>query len=457
MPLSIYGNTNQGTFPSPPILFEDIAGNQLAGFALMQPGSASMVLNATKYFASTDMWSGPIMQKLEGFTQTFEVSADELGNVAVLLGLSTTNTPPFNITLAQLLGDKYDWAPQIILGEDFSSDPVVAVSARQGVATLAWKINTPSLQVQTMRLFFSAQQTSPLPNLPLPPTTTDVVGMNMAVDSLGDAVIIYGALIGSNVLMYASTLLASENATWSSPQLISNPAHSVLTGTIASDAAGTTTILWGEQASPDQQFALAATLPLGGTPTFVTNLTNENTENTTVDATSTVVMDSFGNAAAIWVEASGGNEMIKTASKPKGENWTEPTTLSFSGTTPLISLSDQGTSIAIWVDSKYKVLFGTRDSSLFYLAPPSKFIGKLNGKGDMLKMSWNPSPAPGIAYYQIYKNNKLIATIPGSGPYRYLQPTSRNDPRNYKIRAVASNGNKSLFVPIKILKECWQW
>lgn len=385
------------------------------------------------------------------------MAVDDIGNVAAIFALTTTGTPPYAITLVQLPAGSSSWSPPITLAQDNSLQPAVTAKTYKGHGAFAWKVNIPTLQLQTIRFNFSTGQASPIINVPLPPLTTDIVALDIAVDSQGDSILIYAVQIGSTTVLYSSTLLAGQN-TWSNPLLISNPANAVIGGSIASDAVGNTTILWGEQITPTQQFVRVATLPLGGVPIFVTDLTGRNLLNTTVDSTSRVVMDSFGNAAAIWgiTAAGGGEPIVQVSSKAIGQNWATPETLSFSGFFPLITLSDQGTAVATWIDSVTNILTGSRNLFLFTLMPPSNFVGQVienissKGTSFFLTMSWNPSPAPNIVSYEIFQNGILIATIPGSGPFTFVQPlTSRNIQGTYTLVAIASNGNRS--IPISLV------
>lgn len=454
-PQIIYSNTIPGLFPSFPTMSQDIFGGSVAAFGLIDPMTGVIILNASRRPPGTIDWPAPFSQTLNGNPFVASLAVDDLGNVAALLALTTTGTPPFAITLVQLPAERTAWSPPITFAQDNSLQPAVAAKTFEEQGTFAWKVNTPTLQLQTVRFNFATQQASPIINVPLPPLTTDLVLLDIAVDSIGDAILIFEAQIGSTTVLYSSTLLAGQN-NWSNPLLISDPANSVIGSSIASDAVGNTTILWGEQVTPTQQFVRVVTLPLGGTPIFQTDLTDRNLLNTTVDSTSRVVMDSFGNAAAIWGITVGGVPMIQVSSKPIGQNWTARETLSFSGILPLITLSDQGTAVATWIDSITNILMGSRNLFLFTLRPPSHFVGKLISNEFLtqityfLKMRWRPSPAPNITNYEISKNEKIIGTISGNGPFKFVLPLhSKHVIGVYTLVAIASNGNKSLPIVLK--------
>lgn len=457
-PQVIYTNIDPTAFPSFPTLSQDIFGGSVAAFGVIDPITGIIILNATRRSPDAIAWPAPFTQTLSGNPSGASLAVDDLGNVAAIFALTTTGTPPYDITLVQLPADSTAWSTPIILAQDNSTQPALAAKTYKGHGSFAWKVNTPSLQLQTLIFNFSTQQASPIINVPLPPLTTDILAMDIAVDSKGDSVLIYLAQIGAGTLLYSSTLLVDQ-ITWSSPLLISDPANNVVGASIASDAAGNTAILWGEEITPTQQFVRVATLPLSGVLSSITDLTDRTNLNTTVDSTSRVVMDLFGNAAAAWGITMGGNPIVQVSSQAVGQNWTIPETLSISGYSPLITLSSQGTAVATWIDSFTNALIGSRDLFLFSLTPPSHFVGKvvknefLTDTAYFLKMQWDRSLAPNILSYEIFKNGKLIAIIPGDGPFDYLKHLhSKHVKGSYTLVATASNGNKNLPVQIVIQK-----
>lgn len=454
-PQTIYNNTIPGAFPSFPTMSVDIFGNQIAGFGVIDSINGVLNLNASRRFAGTTTWQLPITQPVNGIPSGGSLAIGNMGNFAALLALSTTGgTPPFDITLFQLPANSPSWLPPLVLAQDNSSQPAVAAKTRDGMATFAWKMNIPLLQIQTGWFDFPTQQLVSTGNVPLPPLTTDILGMDIAADEQGNVILIYAAQLGANSVLYASTLFANQNF-WSAPVLISNPANTVVGASIASDAVGNATIFWGEQVAPNQQYVRATTLPLGGFPILTTDLTSPTNLNTTVDATSRVAVDAFGNAVAIWVITTNGIPMVQVSSKANQQGWTSPETLSFWGIAPLVALSDQGTAVAVWLDGVSNLLLGSRNLYLFPLMPPSNFIGSIaenispQGNAYFLITNWNPSPAPNIVSYEIYQNGILIASIPGNGPFSFIQPLiSANISGSYTLIAVASNGNRSLPVPL---------
>ncbi len=457
-PQLVYVNTIPGLFPSFPSTAQDMFGNSLAAFGLIDL-MGMIQLEASKRPAGTINWPEPFSIAFNSTPAAAAIASDDLGNFAILLGLTTTGLPPYNITLTQIPANSTSWTTPIVLAQDTGSQPSVAADMYKGEGVLAWKISSPTLQIQSLRYNFITQEAvGAVFDVPLPPATTNIFGMDLAVDGKGDAILIFGAQTGGTTNLYTSTLLAGQNI-WSTPFLVSDPANNVIGASVATDLAGNATIFWGEAITPTQQYIRVASLPLSGSLTQVTNLTSPSNLNTTVDANSQVVMDSFGNAVAIWMIAPGGVPSIQVSSKAIGEAWTAPITLYTPGINPLITLSDQGTAVATWQNLTTTVLYGSRNLFLFNLSPPTNVRGKivknefLTETAYFLRISWDPSPAPNIVSYEIFKNGNLIDTVPGKGPFKFLQPLhSKRVKGTYTLVALASNGNRSLPIPITIKK-----
>lgn len=455
-PELIYTNTVVGSIPSFPTMVVDMFGNQIAGFGVIDTINGTFTLNASRRPVGTTTWQPPIMQLLNGTPGAGSVAGGSLGDLSAILALTTTGTPPFDITLLQLPPNSSAWLPPVVLAQDNSTQPVVAAHPDHDFAIFAWKTNIPTLQLQTARYEILTQQIIPLPNVPLPPLTSDIVFIDVAVDAQEDSIMIFGVNIGGNYLLYSTTLFSGQNA-WTTPILISDPANKAIGASIDSDRQGNSMILWGEQITPTQEFIRVASLPLGGTPT-ITNLTSPGNLNTTVDASSPIDVDSFGNAVAIWTITTGGVSMVQVSSKAINQPWTSPVTLSNTGYIPFVALSDQGTAVAVWLDSVTNILYGSRNLYLFPLMPPSNFIGTINetitpqGNTFSLNMNWLPSPAPNIVSYEIYQDGVLIGTVSGNGPFTFTFPLSSSTTSSvYTLIAVASNGNRSLPITLTIL------
>lgn len=77
------------------------------------------------------------------------------------------------------------------------------------------------------------------------------------------------------------------------------------------------------------------------------------------------------------------------------------------------------------------------------------------GRGKfLLTAKWNASPSPNVDLYRIYKDNRLVASIPASDPHSYKAfVKSRQEAKEYQISAVTSDNQESILVPIKIINK----
>lgn len=376
-------------------------------------------------------------------TTAFSLSMDELGSHHALLAEGTIC--PFDIVFIKPGGDS------ITLGQDDSMlTPVVATSAKNGQSILLWKSNIPSLTLYAYRYLVSSDQLVPTSNIPLPIGTTSINQVAVALDPNGNAVALFNATVGMNNEIFASTLPAGS-LSWSEPQLISNPGNQGKNLSIALDASGIAYLLWTEKPTNSQEFVRAGTLPLNGILTNVRDLTDATAPNTFVDPSMHIAADSFGNAVSIWCVNDLTTRRIQVSKQPKGDDWSAATTLSTTGKTPNIVLSDQGTAVAVWLNASTNFLIGTSNAFLFALESPVQFVGRVTKNAFLLHsefrltLNWQPSPAPNISVYQIRKNGKVIATIPGTGPLTFTTTLKgKKVSGKYTIVAIASNGNESL-------------
>jgi YVTN family beta-propeller protein len=90
-------------------------------------------------------------------------------------------------------------------------------------------------------------------------------------------------------------------------------------------------------------------------------------------------------------------------------------------------------------------------------APPTHFVGfviknKFLTQTDYIhKLRWTPSTDPAITEYLLYRNGTLIAIIPATGPFVYLDHNrSKHKPDTYMLIAVDQNGIQSQPVTVVV-------
>lgn len=96
-------------------------------------------------------------------------------------------------------------------------------------------------------------------------------------------------------------------------------------------------------------FAFFSFLKLSASPDIVWSSPPDTLSSTSVDSSApNVVMDSSGNAIAVWLE----NGVVKTASHPVMGSWGSTTTLSgASASSPYLAINAAGDAVAVWIES----------------------------------------------------------------------------------------------------------
>jgi hypothetical protein len=66
------------------------------------------------------------------------------------------------------------------------------------------------------------------------------------------------------------------------------------------------------------------------------------------------------------------------------------------------------------------------------------------------KLKWRPSLDPSVVKYQLFRNGKLIATTPASGPFSF-KDRLRSPKRKWRYKLVAVNAEGQTSKPVKIV------
>jgi hypothetical protein len=389
-------------------------------------------------------WPSPVLVTGSGSLFAAAQGSDNLGNTFTFLGTTPNGLSPFDEILYTLPAGSTEWASPLLLNVDNSPNPVVNGNIDNGKGVFVWK--TDPLAIQTARYAFATNQATPIGNISIPtqsPPVLDIVVFKIVVKN-DNATTVFATSDGSVFQLYASTLLANQT-TWSSPVLISTNATGVA---LTADPDGNATVLWTQHIDANHVLMQSAYIPLGGTPSPTETIADIQSPNIAVDSMMGIAVDSFGNTVAIWSQQTlGVPGLVQVASKPAGGIWGTPETLSSSGATPFVALSDQGTAVATWVDGITGVLMSSRNQALFPLHGATNFTSRIKANKFLtqtdyvLFLNWNPSPVPNVDY-EIRKNGAVIATIPGQGPYEYVAHRQHKHlDATYTLTTVASNGN----------------
>lgn len=142
--------------------------------------------------------------------------------------------------------------------------------------------------------------------------------------------------------------------TWDTPVTISTPATDASDPKVVIDTDGNATAIWVEN-----NIIKASSLPFGGswdTPVSISDVLN-------TSSTPRLKIDGSGNVTALWIE----NTLLKTATLPFGGSWSAATTISGAGaTSPTFAVADNGNALAVWVRSGF-IEAATRVSGIWSL------------------------------------------------------------------------------------------
>jgi hypothetical protein len=173
----------------------------------------------------------------------------------------------------------------------------------------------------------------------------------VAVDSEGNATAVWAGDVGrgpqSSRIQSATR---SIEGSWSVPVSISKPGHRhVQDPQIAVDPQGDATAIW-QRSNGSYLVVQGATRPAGGSWSRPVDITTGHGRG---GQHQRLVMDSWGNATAIWegYDGPGPNFAIQVAKHPPGGAWSRPTDISRWTTglgEPQIAVDPQGRSTAIW-------------------------------------------------------------------------------------------------------------
>lgn len=137
------------------------------------------------------------------------------------------------------------------------------------------------------------------------------------------------------------TTQAQCDISWSSPSAISTPLTDALDPRVVIDSNGNATAIWIEAG-----VLKASSLPFGGSwsaPSTISSVLNTASH-------PRLGVDSSGNVTALWVE----NTLINSAAKPFAGSWGSATTVSGSGAdNPSLAVASSGNAVAVWTRSGF--------------------------------------------------------------------------------------------------------
>lgn len=145
-----------------------------------------------------------------------------------------------------------------------------------------------------------------------------------------------------------------SDISWSGPSPISTALTDASNPQVVIDSAGNATAVWIESG-----IIKASTLPSGGSwsaPVSISNVSN-------TSSNPKLGVDSSGNVTALWIEVQSGSAVIESATLPFGGSWgAETSPISGAGASkPSLAVDSSGNAVAVWVRNNF-VETSTRQS-----------------------------------------------------------------------------------------------
>lgn len=140
---------------------------------------------------------------------------------------------------------------------------------------------------------------------------------------------------------------ASAAPTWLAPEDIFNPTQSITFPELAVNAAGNAVVIWPRDIG-SKRIVEVADRPAGGDWSEPVVLSDPAKDEEPTETH--VALDTAGNSVAVW-KASGdlGNDVIRTAARPAGSDWSDPEDLfAEGGRTPQLAMNAAGDAVAVW-------------------------------------------------------------------------------------------------------------
>jgi hypothetical protein len=321
------------------------------------------------------------------------------------------------------------WGPVSLFGAN-AVDPSVAISPT-GTALTTW---TNSVTGQIFANFFNGTIWGP--------DTLISIGVNNQGSDVGMSATGLGVAVWNN----GNDVFAAQfnGATWSAPVVISTGLSNT-NAHIDVQADGRAAAAWVDGAGNVQ-----AALFNGITWTAPTVIS------TTVGANQglEIAMDGSGNVVVVWAFSGLTNEILSAFHRTGDLNVWDPPLIVDSHPVfvyqPDAAFSQSGRAFAVWNDDGDGP-FDTFASFInFIIPPPLDFTGRscsdrFAWQRDCVHiLTWTPVVNPVVVTYRLRRNGTVIANIPATGPFTFVDHNRCNRTDVYSLSSVDALGNESL-------------
>jgi hypothetical protein len=287
------------------------------------------------------------------------------------------------------------------------------------------------------------------------PVFLSAVGENafdpaVAIDRCGNAIAAWSRYNGSADVVQVSQLLAGATS-WSTPVDLSDGLNNAVFAQLAFDGAGDASVVW--EAFIPNAVIQARSYPFGAqfvAANWTPTQTISNSSDFSVQPQ--IAADWLGHFIAVWIDET--IHEIQSSMLTLGGMWSAPFMISDTFDffqNPRIAMSPAGYAVVDWDNISLHVIQATTFEPTFPL-PPTVTSAKLehnkflNITEKILKARWEASPSPSVAYYSIYKGDRIIAT---TGTLSIETNLGNHCARNLSIAAVNEAGLESLHIPLE--------
>jgi hypothetical protein len=273
--------------------------------------------------------------------QDAQVAIDEQGNVIVVWARHQIHM----VVESRSLPAGGVWQSSVTLSppDRDSGSPAVALDP-QGDAVVAWQTQGSAGMTTQGATRATGAAWKPAQDLSLPSTSAGVP--NVAIDTHGDALVVWERYNGANTIVQSAAHPAT--GAWGAPSNVSAPGSDAAEPRIAVGSDGTAGVAWTALTLAGKSVARAAVRgPGDGAWQAPVDISAESSGQGTPE----IAADKQGNLLALWSRYDGSHYIVQAARRAAGGTWKAPVDVSAATddtSLPKIAFDAQGDASAIW-------------------------------------------------------------------------------------------------------------
>jgi len=464
--LSSFFRDNGWTQPT--VVASDTGGALAEVFAYGDGASIAVWQNQVDYTISAARtvdgsnltWGAPIAPLSIPGGAPFRIAADDAGNVALIY---------YDITeqlayVSQLSVGDTAWAAPQALDPTPSMAYPITLDVNNGYAVALRVTNAGEVQAYgyTFGTSTAWEQVGPLLSLP-----AGFTAMEIDINRNKQAAILFSDYAGVQLPAQAA-ILDAENAIWSTPVVLSTYNNTLLPS-ISIDDNYNIMAMWAEE-DPSHNFTFRVSTFNDGiwSPAITVSDTFSTFEYYPINAH--LMHDVAGNVQALWNVASEQDSLVQVIQKPVSQDWVPVFTLDTNGLLTPYSLlgstqaiAGMSATFAVWQNADTNAIMLGQDppalspaGSILPPNAPRHFRGRIQKRDGAyrLLMKLDKSSSLNVDHYEISRGDTVVATIPANKKHLVVKLIleSKKQDKHYRIRAVDSEGNKSLSHKLRLQK-----